>query len=125
MLEAQTIDINLKASPAVGQQPAFASCMSLGLCPAYEVGINPFFPVSIPVCFEFCTFSILVNHCLQRLVVFFFMCVCVHLFLRERQHEQGRGGERGRQTQNVKQTPGSELSAHSLTQGWNSRTARS
>ena len=42
---------------------------------------------------------------------------------RESEHEWGRGRERGRQ--NPKQSPGSELSAQSPTQGSNSQTARS
>ena len=42
---------------------------------------------------------------------------------RERESEQGRF--RGRETQNPKKAPGSELSAQSLTQGSNSWTARS
>ena len=52
-------------------------------------------------------------------LIFFFN---VYLFLRQRetQHEQGRGRERGRQ--NVKQAPGSELSAQSPTRGSNSQT---
>ena len=48
-----------------------------------------------------------------------------YLFLRqgETEHEQGRVRER--ETQNLKQAPGSELSAQSPTRGSNSRTARS
>ena len=45
------------------------------------------------------------------------------IFEREREHEQGRGRERKRETQNLKQVPGSELSAQSLTQGLNSECA--
>ena len=41
---------------------------------------------------------------------------------RERDHEWGRGRERGRQ--NLKQAPGSELSAQSLTWVLNSQTVR-
>uniref|UniRef100_A0ABI7X7S5 Conserved oligomeric Golgi complex subunit 5 N-terminal domain-containing protein n=1 Tax=Felis catus TaxID=9685 RepID=A0ABI7X7S5_FELCA len=41
----------------------------------------------------------------------------------ETEHEQGRVRER--ETQNLKQAPGSELSAQSLTRGSNSRTTRS
>ena len=54
---------------------------------------------------------------------FFFLTF--YLFLRqgETEHEQGRGRER--ETQNLKQAPGSELSAQSLTRGSNSRTVRS
>ena len=37
----------------------------------------------------------------------------------------GGGAERERETQNLKQTPGSELSAQSLTRGSNSQTVRS
>ena len=42
---------------------------------------------------------------------------------RERQHEQGRGRETGRQ--NLKQASGSELSAQSPTQGLNPQSVRS
>ena len=42
---------------------------------------------------------------------------------RERESKQGRGRER--ETQNLKQAPGSELSAQSLMQGSNSQTVRS
>ena len=44
---------------------------------------------------------------------------------REREREQKRGRERERETQNLKQAPGSELSAQSPSRGLNSRTARS
>ena len=49
------------------------------------------------------------------------------IFERERKRiSMSRGGaERERETQNLKQAPGSELSAHSPTQGLNSQTARS
>ena len=49
-----------------------------------------------------------------------------YLFLtqRETEHVQGRGRERG-DTQNLKQAPGSELSAQSPTRGSNPQTARS
>ena len=47
----------------------------------------------------------------------------VFIFERERESEQGRGRERGRQ--NLKQAPGSELSAQSQTRGSNSQTVRS
>ena len=49
----------------------------------------------------------------------------VYLFLRQRETEQERGRVRERETQNLKQAPGSELSAQSPTRGSNSRTARS
>ena len=46
-----------------------------------------------------------------------------NLFLRDRVHIGE--GQRERETQNLKQAPGSELSAQSLMQGSNSQTARS
>ena len=51
----------------------------------------------------------------------------VYLFLRERQRQSTSGGGSGREreTQNLKQAPGSELSAQSPTQASNPRTARS
>ena len=49
----------------------------------------------------------------------------VDLFLRHQQSMSRRGAERERDTQNLKQAPGSELSAQSLTWGLNSRTVRS
>ena len=42
------------------------------------------------------------------------------MFISETEHEQERGRERGRETQNLKQAPGSELSAQSPTRGSNS-----
>ena len=47
------------------------------------------------------------------------------LFLKEKESVSGGGAERERETQNQKWPPGSELSAQSLTQGFNSQTARS
>ena len=44
---------------------------------------------------------------------------------RERDRTQAEEGQRERETQNLKQAPGSELSAQSLMQGSNSWTARS
>ena len=49
----------------------------------------------------------------------------VYLFLRQRETEHEQGRVRERETQNLKQAPGSELSAQSPTRGLNSRTARS
>ena len=55
----------------------------------------------------------------------------VYLFLREREREREResmsrgGAERERETQNLKQAPGSELSAQSLMQGSNPQTVNS
>ena len=48
-------------------------------------------------------------------------------FERERERERASGGvaEREGETQNPKQAPGPKLSAQSLTQGLNSKTARS
>ena len=47
----------------------------------------------------------------------------VYLFLKETEHEQGMGRDRG--TQNPKWAPGPEPSAQGPTRGWNSQTARS
>ena len=63
-------------------------------------------------------------------LIFFKMFI---LFLRERERERERErhraqagqGQRKGETQNVKQAPGSELSAWSLTRGSNPRTMRS
>ena len=57
--------------------------------------------------------------------LFFFFLTFFYLFLRqgETEHEQGRVRER--ETQNLKQAPGSEPSAQSPPRGSNSRTARS
>ena len=44
---------------------------------------------------------------------------------RETEYEWGRGRERERETQNLKEAPGSKLSAQSPTRGLNSQTARS
>ena len=58
------------------------------------------------------------------LVFKFFYCL---LFLRERERdrEQAVKGQREKETQNLKQAPGSELSGQSPTWGPNSQTARS
>ena len=49
------------------------------------------------------------------------------LFIFERERDRAREGkgQRERETQNVKQAPGSKLSAHSLTWGLNPQTMRS
>ena len=44
------------------------------------------------------------------------------IFERERESAQAGEGQRERETQNLKQSPGSELSAQSPTRGLNSRT---
>ena len=49
----------------------------------------------------------------------------VYLFLRQRETEHEQGRVRERETQNLKQALGSELSAQSPTQGSNSRALRS
>ena len=55
----------------------------------------------------------------------FFVFFNIYLFLRQRQ-SMGRGGDqRERETQNLKQARGFELSAQSPTRGSNSQTARS
>ena len=69
-------------------------------------------------------------YCLPRAshfayLFFFLIFLTFYLLLRqgETEHEQGRVRER--ETQNLKEAPGSELSAQSPTRGSNSRTARS
>ena len=47
------------------------------------------------------------------------------IFERDRDRAWTEEGQRERETQNIKQAPGSELSAQSLTQGLNPRTVRS
>ena len=64
------------------------------------------------------------KNCLSTWSFFFKFFKCLFIFERERQSVSG-GGQRERETQNPKQTPGSELSAQSLTWGSNSQTARS
>ena len=58
---------------------------------------------------------------LETIYIFF----NVYLFLRQRETEHEWGRVRERETQNLKQAPGYELSAQSPTRGSNSRTARS
>ena len=49
----------------------------------------------------------------------------IHFWETERDRVQAGEGQRERETQNLKEAPGSELSAQSPTRGSNSRTARS
>ena len=63
--------------------------------------------------------------CFIWLLFFLFFFFNVYLFLRQRETEHERGRVREGETQNLKQAPGSELSAQSPTRGSNSRTARS
>ena len=49
---------------------------------------------------------------------------CVY-FIFEKEREQAGEGKRERESQNLKQAPGSELSAQSPTRGSNSQTVRS
>ena len=57
--------------------------------------------------------------------IFSFNFFYVYLFLRERDGMQAGKGQRVKKTQNLKQAPGSKLSAQSPTWGSNPRTARS
>ena len=60
----------------------------------------------------------------KSLFVFFFFNV--YSFLREREKQSMSGERAGKsKTQNPKQAPGSELSAHGPTRGLNSLTVRS
>ena len=54
--------------------------------------------------------------------LFFLICF---LFIFETDRAQEGEGQRERETQNLKQAPGSQLSAQSPTQGLNSQTVRS
>ena len=64
---------------------------------------------------------------IRILVTFLFKKIFfnIYLFLRQRETEHEWGRARERETQYLKQAPGSELSAQSPTRGLNSRTARS
>ena len=55
----------------------------------------------------------------------FFLIVFTFLFKDIQNASQDVSVQKQRETQNLKQAPGSELSAQSLTQGSNSRTLRS
>ena len=57
------------------------------------------------------------------IIFLFFFFNFFNLFLRELEHKWRRSRER--ETQNLKQTPGSELSAQSLMWGSNPQTVRS
>ena len=61
--------------------------------------------------------------CIKLHFNFFFFDIYFSLRERETDRERGRGRKRGRQ--NLKQPPGSELSAQSWTWGLNSQTTRS
>ena len=55
----------------------------------------------------------------------FLILMFVFIFETERDRARAGEGQRERETQNLKPAPGSELSAQSLTWGWNSQTVRS
>ena len=73
------------------------------------------------------TANVHVSKILRRFgdVSFFFFFFLTFIFETERDRALTGEGQRERETQNLKQTPGSELSAQSPTRGLNSRTARS
>ena len=54
-----------------------------------------------------------------------FFVMFIYFWERERERVQAGEGQKERKTQNLKPTPGSELSAQSLTQASNSQTVRS
>ena len=64
------------------------------------------------------------RYCIH-LKVLFQLFKCFYLLLRQRETEHEQGRVRERETQNLKQAPGSELSAQSSTRGSNSQTVRS
>ena len=49
----------------------------------------------------------------------------VYLLLRDRDRARAWEGQPEEETQNLKQAPGSEMSAQSWTRGWNTQTVRS
>ena len=57
--------------------------------------------------------------------ILFFLIFLTFLFIFERQSMSRGGAERERETQNLKQAPGSELSAQSLTWDLKSQMVRS
>ena len=57
--------------------------------------------------------------------LYFLMFICLQLREREKEQVNAQVGEGQRETQNVKQAPGSELSEQSPMRGSNSRTVRS
>ena len=74
--------------------------------------------------YGFTFLSILTNTCYLYLSLFKKMFLNIYLFLRNRErHSMSRvAGERERETQNLKQAPGSELSAQSPMRGSYSQT---
>ena len=54
----------------------------------------------------------------MHIFLFFFLCLFITERQRDTEHEQGKGREM--ETQNLKQAPGSELSAQSRMRGSNS-----
>ena len=83
-----------------------------------------FSPISVASLFCLLCWVFLQPH-FYLLIYFSFFLFNVYLFLRQRETEHERGRVRERDTQNLKQAPGSEPSAQSPTRGSNSRTARS
>ena len=61
----------------------------------------------------------------KRPTLFFSIFFNLYLFLRERDRVQAGEKQGKKETQNLKQAPGSELSAQNPTQGLNSQTLRS
>ena len=101
----------------VGSSPASGSVLtSQSLEPALDSVSSS---LSAPLLLTLCLYLSKINK------HFFFNFFHVYLFLRQRQSMNGGESERERETQNLKQAPGSEQSAQSLTRISNSYTARS
>ena len=61
----------------------------------------------------------------QREVISLIFFRCLFLFEKQRQRASWGGARTERETENLKQAPGSEVSAQSLMRGLNSQTIRS
>ena len=94
-------------------------------CLSCSMGLFSYF-CSNATLFFVCLCVCLFYHCIFVISLFFFKNFFnVYLFLRQRETEHEWGRVRERETQNLKQAPGSELPAQSPTRGSNSRTVRS
>ena len=72
-----------------------------------------------------CKFSLFLVVNLSPMLLLFFFLTFIYFRETERDSEQAGEGRRERETQNLKQVPGSELSSQSPTRGLNSQAGRS
>ena len=89
-------------------------------CSSFFPDLPRFLLLSFPFCFRNFLSPLFFIFLLKKNFFLTFI-----LFLRQRETEHERGRVRKRETQNLKQAPGSERSAQSPTRGSNSQTARS